>query len=153
MATDTRLQDAFPRPFSTNNREQRRITFLEVSITNTGPDSITVQTRGHQRILVPWGIFHPEPNADDDRMRIIHTSPDKQPISSLQVVDHVTGKVIRGDEQRGIESLTDSRISRRPRPEDVATLKPGEPVLRELDIGTLVDGQYKIRMQPKGCRW
>ncbi len=37
------------------------------------------------------------------------------------------------------------------------TLKPGAPVIRELDIGALVDGlpdgQYKIRMQAKGCRW
>ena len=37
------------------------------------------------------------------------------------------------------------------------TLKPGVPVIRKVEIGALVDGladgQYKIRMQSKGCRW
>ncbi len=36
-------------------------------------------------------------------------------------------------------------------------LKPGVPVVRRLDIRALMDGlrdgQYKIRMQGKGCRW
>lgn len=37
------------------------------------------------------------------------------------------------------------------------TLKQGAPVIRTIDFGALVDGlmdgQYKIRMQPTGCRW
>lgn len=37
------------------------------------------------------------------------------------------------------------------------TLVPGAPVIRKLAIGALVhglgDGQYKIRMQSRGCRW
>ncbi|KAI4132192.1 MAG: hypothetical protein LQ338_000858 [Usnochroma carphineum] len=132
-------------------------TALEFSVINTGSDSVTVQTRGHQRFLIPWGPFQPAPDADDDRMRIIHAAPHKPPTSSLQVVDSATGEVVRGNEQRGTGPLTDSNADRRPKAEDVVTLKPGAPLIRKIVIGALVDGlmdgQYKIRMQSRGCRW
>ncbi|KAL8916514.1 MAG: hypothetical protein Q9172_006276 [Xanthocarpia lactea] len=130
---------------------------LRVSVVNNGSDSVTIQTRGHQRFLIPWGPYQPEPDAVDDRMRIIHKTPHKPPTSSLQVVDSATGEVVRGNEQHGAGPLTDSNADRRPKVEDVVTLKLGVPVVRKIDIGTLVhglaDGQYKIRMQPRGCRW
>jgi len=132
-------------------------TTLEVSVINTGSESVTVQTRGHQRFLKPWGPFQPEPDADDDRMRIINATPHGPPTSSLQIVDSATGQVVRGHEQRGTCRLTVSNAGRRPKVEDVVTLKPETLVVRNLDIGALVnglvDGQYKIRMQSKGCRW
>lgn len=132
-------------------------TALEVSVTNAGADFVTVQTRGHQRFLIPWGPFQPEPGANDDRLRIIDATPHKPPTSSLQVVNSVTGEVVRGNEQLGTGPLTDSSADRRPKAEHVVTLKPGAPVTRKIDIGALVDGlvdgQYKIRMQSKGCRW
>lgn len=132
-------------------------TALEVSVINTSSDSVTVQTRGHQRFLIPWNLFQPEPDADDDRMRIIDATPHKPPTSSLQVVDSATGEVVRGNGQRGTGPLTDSNVDRRPKAEDVVTLKPGAPVIRKIDIGALVDGLvdgvYKIRMQSRGCRW
>ena len=144
-------------PLSTDNFQQRDKTILEVSAINTGSESITVQTRGHQRFLVPWGPFQPEPDAIDDRMRIIDASPNKPPTSSLQIADSATGEVVRGNEQRGTGPLTDSNANRRPKPEELVTLKPGEPVVREVEIEALVDGlengQYKITMQPRGCRW
>ncbi|KAL8796258.1 MAG: hypothetical protein Q9195_001373 [Heterodermia aff. obscurata] len=130
---------------------------LEVSVVNTSSDSITVQTRGHQRFLIPWGPFQPDPDADDDRMRIIDAAPHKPPTSSLQVVDSATGEVVRGNKQRGTGPLTDSNADRRPKVEDLVTLESGTPVTRKIDIGALVeglvDGQYKIRMQSRGCRW
>ena len=130
---------------------------LEVSVINTSSDSVTVQTRGRQRFLLPWGPFQPEPDADDDRIRIIDATPHKPSTSSLQVVDPATGEVVRGNERRGTCSLTDSNADLRPKAADVMTLKPGVPVIRKVDIGALmdglVDGQYKIRMQSKGCRW
>lgn len=132
-------------------------TILEVSIINTSFDSVTVQTRGHQRFLIPWGPFQPEPDAVDDRMRIIHTMPPKPPTSSLQVFDSATGKMVRGNEQRGTGPLIHSNADRRPKAEDVVTLKPGALVNRKIDIGALVDGlvdgQYNICMQANGCRW
>lgn len=139
------------------NAKRSISTALEVSVINTGSDSVTVQTRGHQGFLVPWGPFQPEPDADDDRMRIIAAAPHKPPTSSLQVVDSATGEVVRGNQRRGTGPLTDSNADRRPKAEDVATLKPGAPLVRKTDIEALVDGlvdgQYKIRMQAKGWRW
>lgn len=64
---------------------------------------------------------------------------------------------MRQNEQRGTGRLTDSNADRRPQAEDMVTLKPGAPVVRKTDIRALVDGlvdgQYKTRMQSKGCRW
>lgn len=139
------------------NAKLSSTTALEASVVNTGSDSVTVQTRGHQRFLIPWDPFQPESDADDDRMRIIDATPHKPPISSLQVVDSVTGEVVRANEERGTGPLTDSNADRWPKAGDVVTLKPGVPVIRKIDTGALVDGlvdgQYKIRMKSRGCRW
>ncbi|KAI4181718.1 MAG: hypothetical protein LQ346_006719 [Caloplaca aetnensis] len=130
---------------------------LEVSVLNTGSTPVTVQTRGHQRVLIPWGLFQPAPDALDDRTRIIHATPHKPPTSSLQVIESATGALVRGSQQRGIGSLMASNADRRPKVEDVIQLDPGVPGVRTIDIRALVDGlkdgQYKIRMQAKGCRW
>ena len=156
METRMRLCTFSPSSDSTfANATLSSSTALEVSVINTSTDSVTVQTRGHQRFLIPWGPFQPEPNADDDRMRIIDATPHKPPTSSLQVVDSATGKVVRGNEQRGTRPFCNA--DRRPKAKDVVALKPGAPVIRKIDIGALVDGlvdgQYKIRMQSRGCRW
>ncbi|KAI4166940.1 MAG: hypothetical protein LQ343_007612 [Gyalolechia ehrenbergii] len=130
---------------------------LEVSVVNTGSESVTVQTRGHQHFLIPWGPFQPEPDSIDDHVRIIDAAPDRPPTSSLQVVDPATGKVVRGNEQRGTDALTDSNAGRRPKVEDVVTLKAGVPINRKIDTRALVDGladgHYKLRTQARGCRW
>ena len=61
--------------------------------------------------------------------------------------------MVRGNERRG----TCPVINSRPKAENVITLKPGAPVIRKIDMGALVggllDGQYTIRMQSRGCRW
>jgi hypothetical protein len=132
-------------------------THLEVSVVNTGFETITVQTRGHQNFIVPWGPFQPEPNALDDRPRIIDTSPDQAPISSLQIIKAVTKEVVRDSKQLGVCSLRNSKADTRPKMEGLITLTPGIPVIRVVDIGgklkRLEDGQYMIRMHPIGCRW
>ncbi|KAL8668889.1 MAG: hypothetical protein Q9168_006498 [Polycauliona sp. 1 TL-2023] len=129
-------------------------TALEVSVTNTGPDSVTVQTRGHQRFLVPWGPFQPEPDANDDRVRILDSQPH---ISDLQVIDAASEGVIRKKEKDGVCSLKGSQTDRRPKVEHVVVLKPRVPLVKRFDVkdilNGLADGQYKIRLQPRGCRW
>ena len=153
-----RLYASSPSANSTlTNAEPSSSIALEVSVLNTGSDPVTVQTRGHQRFLIPWGPFQPEPDAIDDRMRIIDATPHKPPTSSLQVVDYATGEVIRGNERRGTGPLTDSNADRRPKMDDVITVRPGVQLVRNVDIGVLVDGladgRYKVRMQSRGCRW
>lgn len=139
------------------NAKPNSSTTLEISVTNTGSDSVTVQTRGYQRFLIPWGPFQPEPDAADDCMRIIDAMSHKSPISSLQVVDSATGQVVRRRIPLAIGPLTDSNADRRPKAEDLVTLKPGAPIRRKIDIGRLLDGlmdgDYKIRMLSRGCRW
>ena len=140
-----------------NTHGSSNINALKISVLNTGSDSVTVQTQGNQRFLIPWGPFQPEPESDDDRMRIIDATPHKPPTSSLQVIDSATGEVVQGNERRGTGPLTDSNADQRPKMEDVVTLKPGVPLIRKFDIRPLVDGlvdgQYKIRLQSRGCRW
>ncbi|KAL9038303.1 MAG: hypothetical protein Q9180_003219, partial [Flavoplaca navasiana] len=139
---------------ATTNLEPSRDTALEISVTNTGPASVTVQTRGRQSFLVPWGPFQPEPDADDSRVRIISS---KSGMASLQVIDCVTGDVVRGNDDRGKCSLTDSHIDSRPKLENLVVLRPGDPLVRRFDIRALLDGladgQYMVRLRPRGCRW
>jgi len=119
METRMRLCASSPSSDSTlANTKFSSSTALEVSVINTGSDSVTVQTRGHQRFLIPWGPFQPKPDADDHRMRIIHATPHKPPTSSLQVVNSATGEVVRGNERRGTGPLTDSNADQRPKVDD-----------------------------------
>jgi hypothetical protein len=130
---------------------------LEVSALNTGSHSVTIQTRGKQHFLFPWGPFEPEPDAFDHRPRIIDDKPNESPTSHLRVIDSATGENVRGTQPRRIAALTTSNADGRPKVENVITLKPGAPVIRKIDIGPLLDGlqdgKYKVYLDAKGCRW
>jgi hypothetical protein len=137
-------------------------TALEVSVVNTGSEIISVQTRGHHKILVPYGPMGPDLTNDpdscpDDLPRIIGAETHKTPIWSLTVVDVATGEVVvRGTSKRRGCRMP-APMDQRPKVDDLVTLEPGIPVTRIVDIGLRVkflkDGQYKIRMHPTGCRW
>ncbi|KAL8988211.1 MAG: hypothetical protein Q9177_002677 [Variospora cf. flavescens] len=127
---------------------------LEVSVLNISPDAITVQTRGHQSIPIPWGPFQPDPDANDKRPRFIHPTHHKPPTSSLRVFHSATGELVRGNQKQG---PCNGNADRRPKVEDLVVLRPGLPVIRRFDVGVLVeglpDGEYKVMLQAKGCRW
>ncbi|KAI9711782.1 MAG: hypothetical protein M1820_001927 [Bogoriella megaspora] len=132
---------------------------LEISVNNTGSDSITVQTRGFQFHLNRRDDLNSrhDPNEDDYRTpRIIDTTTNEPYLESLQVVNSATGQVLGEKKQRGEGPYVHYRTSR-PSVEDVVTLKPGVLLVREIDIRAkfegLEDGQYKIQMQPRVCRW
>jgi hypothetical protein len=132
-------------------------TILEVSVTNKGPDSVSVQARGHQRFLVPWGPFQPEPDANDYHTTVLDPRTHVSNSSSILVVDVASGTVVRESRQRRSVALTVSNPDRRPKVEDLVILKPGAPVITKIDLAVLMDGFkdgiYKIRLQPRGCRW
>ncbi|KAI4182897.1 MAG: hypothetical protein L6R41_005709 [Letrouitia leprolyta] len=138
--------------------EKRSGDVLEVSVLNTSLFPVSVQTRGHQYFLHPWGIFEPEPDVEDDRPRIIDADPIHPPTSSLQIIDSATGDAVREKkQQRAICHLTSLTAERRAMLDHVVTLKPGEPLIKIFNVKPFVeglaDGQYKIQMQSKGCRW
>jgi hypothetical protein len=78
-------------------------------------------------------------------------------VSSLFVVNAVTGGTVRGHHDTSICHLRDSKADPRPTIDDLSILKPETPVVNVVDISSkikgLEDGRYKIRMHPKGCRW
>ncbi|KAI5924344.1 hypothetical protein F4810DRAFT_138839 [Camillea tinctor] len=116
---------------------------LLVSLRNTGPQPITIQTRGPQRFLVPWGPFQPEAAPDSRAGPALD--------SSLCIVDALTQKVIRGPGNPGLAN------GRRPGLGAWVTLVPGEPLERRVDVGGLLaglpDGKYGVRMERRGVRW
>lgn len=140
-----------------SSSENLENTSLQVTVNNTGSDSISIQTRGQQQFLSPWGPFRPESNDGLNAGRlpcILHPSSST---SNLQVVDVVTGSVVRDAKKPGVCQLTSGRPDLRPKVDDLMVLNPGvahsreiglEPLLRGLD-----NGRYRIRLIPKGCWW
>lgn len=136
---------------------------LEISVLHTGAQPLTVQTRGPQRFLIPWGPFQPE-EIETSRPLIINAaaaSPAPAPTSSLQVVDAGTGEVVvRAPAKHvGCAGLTAGNVDPRPRLDTLVTLMPGEPLVRRVDISGLVkgkgvpDGRYRVQMLPRGMWW
>jgi hypothetical protein len=130
---------------------------LQVTVTNAGSDSISMQTRGQQRFLSPWGPFQPE--SDDGlcagrRPCILDPS---STTGNLQVVDVATGSVVRDSKQGSACGLTAGRPDPRLRVDQLIVLRPGVAVSREIALDGfwhgLSDGRYLIRLKPKGCWW
>ncbi|KAI1452465.1 hypothetical protein F4805DRAFT_29345 [Annulohypoxylon moriforme] len=132
------------------------VSALMISVLNTGAQPITVQTRGQQHFLIPWGPFQPE-EVEASQPRIIDAAS-PAPTSSILVIDATTGDVIREAAKPGpCDGLTDSNVDHRPKLETLVTLIPGEPLVRHVDISRLIngvaDGKYRIQMQPRGVWW
>ncbi|KAI3327894.1 hypothetical protein HD806DRAFT_339161 [Xylariaceae sp. AK1471] len=130
---------------------------LEISVSNTGARPIVVQTRGRQRFLVPWGPFQPEDVDIGYRPRIIDVEQ-PTPGFSLKIVDVATNEVMHQPRNPGpCGLLTDSTAYFRPRLEALVTLRPGEPLIRRVNVsrllGGLPDGNYRVRTVPRGVWW
>lgn len=137
---------------------EEKLPSLQVTVTNTSAEPISVQTRGQQKFLRPWGVLQPE-DADiinDKSPRVIDQTA---PATYLQVVRTDTGAVVKGrvHPRRGCAGLTSSNIDRRPKVDDLLVLEPGTPVVREVELQTLLDtledGSYYIKLRPEGCWW
>lgn len=140
---------------SANDDETQRL-FVNISVLNTGSQIITVQTRGRQRFLVPWGPFQPEEDSTaDSRPRIID-SETKSPASSFDIIDTTSGNIARDAAKPGVCSLTEKHDPR-PQLATLVTLEPGKPLEKRVDVGArlsgLPDGQYGVRLEPRGMWW
>ncbi|KAF4993316.1 hypothetical protein FDECE_13431 [Fusarium decemcellulare] len=130
---------------------------LEITVLNAGAEAITFQTRGRQRFLIPWGPMEPEEDypALDPRPRIIDLqSP--APRATIQVIDMTTNTIVRGATKPGVCGLYEKH-NPRPKLELLETLEPGKPLVRQVDIGSVIsdlpDGKYALRMEPRGMWW
>ncbi|GKU07300.1 hypothetical protein FLAG1_07521 [Fusarium langsethiae] len=130
---------------------------LEITVAIKGNEAISVQTRGRQRFLSPSGPIEPEPGfpTQDARPRII--DPEKPtPAATIQIFHAATNKAVRGTTQPGVCGLYQKHDTR-PKLETLTTLKPGEPVIRHVDVDDLVaklpDGKFSLRMERRGMWW
>ncbi|KAM5377857.1 hypothetical protein ACJZ2D_004761 [Fusarium nematophilum] len=133
------------------------VTLLEITVLNTGTEAISVQTRGRQRFLVPWGPMQPEEEypPEDPRPRIIDQKT-PAPGATIQVVDTATNTIVRETTKPGVCGLY-QKHDPRPKLEVLVTLEPGEPLVRQVDVSKLLsglpDGTYGLRMEPRGMWW
>ncbi|KAI4633942.1 uncharacterized protein J4E87_001109 [Alternaria ethzedia] len=130
---------------------------LEITVVNSGSETVTVQSRGQQKFLVPWGPSATETNTLDGRRRVIDQSElNRLPTSSFLIVNAATGKMMHR-QQTSICQLRHAKTDLRAKMDELVTLKPGIPLVSLFDIGrtlrSLEDGRYIVRMRPKGCTW
>lgn len=130
---------------------------LQVSVTNTDSEPLSVQSRDTQRFITPWGPLQPEETSINARgPRIIDPESGK---GNWEVRKSSTGEVVKGFKKRstGCIGLTSGNVNTRPMIDNVLVLEPGVALVREIVIGTLVegldDGQYSMRLEPRDCRW
>ncbi|KPM35582.1 hypothetical protein AK830_g10982 [Neonectria ditissima] len=153
----TRMQRCRSEGGDITDDDKGNATLLEITVLNTGNEAITVQTRGRQRFLVPRGPMEAEEDfpPEDPRPRIIDTKT-PAPAASIQVVDTATGTTVRGTTKPGVCGLY-QKHDPRPKLELLVTLKPGEPLIRHVDVSRLLadlpDGSYGLRMEPRGMWW
>lgn len=131
---------------------------LEITVINNGNEPITVQTRHTQRFLTPNNPLrqNEEVPSLDPRPRIIDPKT-PAPSSTIQVIDMATGQVARETRKPGPCGGAANPHDPRPKLEILTTLHPGQPLVRHVDVGsllsTLPDGKYGLRMEPRGMRW
>lgn len=154
---ETRMHLLSPPKNETSSSDDQDRTLLQVTVTNTGSDIIYVQTRGQQRFLSPWGPFQPESDDGLNAGRRPCILDPSSTTSNLQVIDVTTGLVVRDPPKPGVCGLTSGRPDLRPMVDQLAVLRPGVAVSREIQLDRWVrgldDGRYLIRLMPKGCWW
>ena len=137
---------------------------LEITVVNTGTEALTIQTSGRQRFLVPRGPMGPEPlgsegDVEDPRPRIIDAKAPSA-ASNIQIWDTKTNTIVREKTKPPTCSLYDSaKHDPRPKLETLVTLRPGEPLVRLVDVSNLLkqsdlpDGTYGLRLERRGLWW
>lgn len=142
-----------------DNDEKSGDAVLDITVLNTGTETITAQTQGEQRCLCPRGPMYAEegyPGADL-RPRLI-ASNISTPSGSISVIDLATNSTVReASKPTGISPLYASNQDLRPRLGLLVALKPGEPLVRRVDATNLLrgltDGVYGLKMEPRGMWW
>jgi hypothetical protein len=75
--------------------DEPSLPLLQVTVTSTGSDVISIQTRGQHRFLSPWGPFQPESDDGLSAGRIPCILDPSSTTANLQVDDVTKGPVVR----------------------------------------------------------
>lgn len=154
---ETRLRLLGAQKNKTSSSDDLGRTLLRVTVTNIGPDVISMQTRGQQRFPSPWGPFQPESDDGLNAGRRPCILDSSSTTGNLQVIDVTTGTVVRDPAKPGVCGLTSGRPDLRPIVDQLIVLRPGVAVSREIQLDRWVcgldNGTYLIRLIPKGCWW
>ena len=158
----TRMQWRRGETYETREDGKGSELLLEITVLNTGAEAVTVQTSGSQYFLALRGPMGPDLNGDSNlRTRIIDAEI-PNPIAHIQVVDTATNAVVREPHTPFACTLHSwKNFDPRPKLGSLLTLKPGEPLIRCLDISKevsrmlsgLPDSTYGLRMAPRGMWW
>lgn len=131
---------------------------LEITVINNGNEPITAQTRQQQRFLTPNNPLqqNEEVPSLDLRPRIIDPKT-PAPSSTFQIFDTTTGQVVREARKPGPCGGAAKPHDPRPKLEILTTLHPGKPLVRHVEVTSLLsklpDGKYGLRMEPRGMWW
>lgn len=145
-----------------NSEGENGATHLKLTTVNTGTEAVTVQTSGRQHFLIPRGPFGPEPlgsegDIEDSRPRIIDAKT-PSPASNIQVRDIAKDTIVRKKTRSPVFGLYDTmKHDSRPRLENLVTFKPGEPLVRIIEVSNLQsnlpDGIYGLQLKQRGLWW
>ncbi|RBR27124.1 uncharacterized protein FIESC28_00068 [Fusarium coffeatum] len=128
-------------------------TWLAISVTNMGSEPVSVQTRGRQSFLVQHGAYDVTP--DDNRPRILDENP--APEETIQILDLSTNGIVQGPRSPGLCGGRLPQHDSRPELDVLTTLRPGVPLVRDVDVSNflseLPDGRYGLKMEPRGMWW
>ena len=131
-------------------------TFLELSIANEGDRCICIKNRGRQHYLMPWGPFEPE-QAINAFLPHMLDPEERYARLGLQITNADTGVVVYGDFKLPACDLHDPSNDTPPMLSNLMTLKPGEPLVKRIDITKKLlkfpDGRYTIRTPPQKAWW
>ncbi|RFN48433.1 thioredoxin-like protein [Fusarium flagelliforme] len=129
-------------------------TLLTISVTNMESEPVTIQTRGRQHFLVPHSAFDVTP--DDNRPRIL----DEQcpaPEATIGTLDLSTKEIMRRPRSPGQCGGAQQQHDPRPKLDVLTTLRPSVPLVRNVDISSLLSrlpgGRYGLKMEPRGMWW
>ena len=132
LRVEIRMHLLSPHKNETPNSDDRDRTLLQITVTNSGSDVISVQTRGERRFLSPWGPFQPE---SDDGLNAGRRHCILDPSSATadsQLTDVATGSVVRHPPKPGVCELTSGRPDLRPTVDWLFVLTLGIAASREI---------------------
>lgn len=130
---------------------------LRISIINMSTHSLSIEPRGRSQLyLEPRDLLG---DRTTTRHRLHRTLTPNLPLSSFgfSITDAITGKEVADNLPRpGCAGLTSGKLDPRPRATSLLTLKPGQAVLRNVELSTVLrrceDGAYTICLREQ-CKW